>query len=81
MPATKVTLSLPAELLALVDRYVAEHQDSTRSSICARALRLWLRQVEEEEIERYYATLTDEERAESEAWNDAAAYSAALSWK
>lgn len=81
MSATKVTVTLPMELLEVVDRYVAEHRGATRSGLCARALRSWLQQLQEEEIERYYTAMSDEERAEDEAWADAAARSAAQSWR
>jgi len=80
MTATKVTVTLPVELLAVVDRYVTEHRGATRSGVCARALRSWLQEVQEEEIERYYTAMSDEERAENEAWADAAARSAAQLW-
>ena len=81
MTATKVTLTLPGELLAVVDRYVAGHRGVTRSGLCARALLSWLQQLQQEEIERYYAAMSDEERAENEAWADAAARSAAQLWE
>jgi metal-responsive CopG/Arc/MetJ family transcriptional regulator len=81
MSAVKVTLTLPTELVEVVDRYVAEHQGMTRSGLCAGALRSWLQQVQEAEIERYYTTMSDEERLENQAWADAAAESAAQIWR
>ena len=81
MTATKVTLSLPDDLLAGVDRYVAEHAGVTRSGVAADALREWLRQQFEEQIAEYYASQTDEERAEDRAWSSAAAASAARAWR
>jgi metal-responsive CopG/Arc/MetJ family transcriptional regulator len=80
MPATKVTLTLPDEVLAVVDRFVAEHPGVTRSGVCAEALREWLRATQEAEIEHYYLSMSDEERAEDAAWVAIAAQSAARLW-
>lgn len=63
----KVTLTLPEELLTVVDRYVAAHGGVTRSGVCAEALRRWLRDQQEAEIAHYYQTMADEERAEDAA--------------
>ncbi len=79
MAAVKVTLTLPDDLLAAVDRYLAQHPEMSRSGVCAGALREWLRAEQELEIERYYAEMGDEERAENEAWAQVAAASAAAS--
>jgi metal-responsive CopG/Arc/MetJ family transcriptional regulator len=81
MAATKITLTLPHELLEVVDDFVASHEGVTRSGVCAEALRGWLRTRQEEEIERYYLSLSDEERAEDEAWASVAAESAARVWE
>ena len=80
MAATKVTVTLPEELLAMVDRFVAEHPVATRSGVCAEALRQWLRTKQEAEIERYYVTLSGEERAEDAAWVAIAAQGADRLW-
>ena len=80
MSTTKVTLTLPAELLVVVDRYVAAHRGATRSGVCADALRGWLQAQQEGEIERYYCSLSDEERAEDAAWASLPAQSAHRLW-
>jgi metal-responsive CopG/Arc/MetJ family transcriptional regulator len=80
MGATKVTLTLPAELLAVVDDYVASHSDVTRSGVCAEALRGWLQARQEAEIAQYYRALSDEERAEDAAWASLAGQSAGRLW-
>ena len=51
MAATKVTLTLPEDLLVVVDSFVAEHRGMTRSGVCAEALRDWLRARQEEKDE------------------------------
>ena len=81
MVATKVTLSLPEELLAVVDRYVEEHAGTTRSGVCAEALQEWLRTKQEAQIADYYLSLSEDERAENSAWAGAAAESAARLWR
>jgi metal-responsive CopG/Arc/MetJ family transcriptional regulator len=80
MVALKVTLTLPEELLVVVDRYVAAHQGATRSGVCAEALRDWLQAQQEAEIEAYYRSLSDEERAEDAAWAMLAGRSADRLW-
>ncbi|MGH2356375.1 MAG: ribbon-helix-helix domain-containing protein [Chloroflexota bacterium] len=80
MTAAKVTLTLPDELLVVVDRFVAEHPGATRSGVCAEALREWLRARQEAEVADYYTTMSDEERAEDVAWALVAAQSAARLW-
>jgi metal-responsive CopG/Arc/MetJ family transcriptional regulator len=78
--ATKVTLTLPDDLLQVVDRFVAEHPGATRSGVCAGALRAWLQREQEAEIERYYAERTAEEQADDEAWTAIASSGAGRLW-
>lgn len=80
MAVRKVTLTLPEELLAVVDRYVATHGGVTRSGVCAEALREWLRDQQETEIAHYYQSISDEERAEDAAWASLAARGAERLW-
>ena len=81
MVATKVTLTLPDDLLAVVDRYVEEHAGATRSGVCAEALRDWLRTKQEAEIASYYLSQSEAERAEDAAWTAAASESAPALWR
>ena len=81
MVATKVTLTLPDDLLAVVDRYVEEHAGATRSGVCAAALRDWLRTKQEAEIADYYLSQSETERAEDAAWTAIAAESAPALWR
>jgi metal-responsive CopG/Arc/MetJ family transcriptional regulator len=80
MAAAKVTLTLPDDLLAVVDRFVAEHHGMTRSGVCAKALRDWLQTQHDAAIIEYYASQSDEERAEDRAWAATAARSADRLW-
>lgn len=81
MSATKVTLTLPTELLDVVDRFVAMHNGVTRSGVCADALRGWLQAEQEHEIERYYAEMSDDERQEDAAWASLSAQSSHRRWE
>jgi metal-responsive CopG/Arc/MetJ family transcriptional regulator len=80
MGATKVTLTLPDELLAVVDCFVADHPGTTRSGVCAEALRAWLHTMQEAEIEHYYRTMSAEEQAEDAAWVALSSQSAERLW-
>lgn len=80
MGAEKVTLTLPADLLAVVDEYVTAHAGTTRSGVCAEALHRWLRDHQEAEIAAYYQTMSEEERAEDAAWVSLSAWSAGRLW-
>ena len=75
MAAEKVTLTLPEDLLAVIDQFVANHVGVTRSGVCADALLAWLQGQQEAEIERYYLSVSDEERAEDDFWRSAATQS------
>jgi metal-responsive CopG/Arc/MetJ family transcriptional regulator len=80
MAAKKVTLSVPDELLAVVDVFVVEHPGATRSGVVADALQEWARSRQEAEIEQYYLSLSGDERAEDESWRTIAAESAKRLW-
>ncbi len=80
MTASKVTLSLPDELLAVVDQFVAERSGTTRSGVCAEALREWVRVRQEEQIADYYGSMTDEECDEDAAWVAVATQGANRLW-
>ena len=81
MPALKVTLTLPDDVLAAIDRYLAAHPGVTRSGVAADALREWLREQYEAEIAAYYQAMSDDERAEARTWSGIAAESAARTWR
>ena len=78
--AIKVTLTLPDEIVAAVDDYVASVPGRTRSGICADAVRRWLAEQQEAQIARYYETMTDEERAEDSSWASLSGRRASRLW-
>ena len=71
-PKHKVSLSLPADLVAWIDRQAARKRGQTRSGIVEQAVRGWARRSAAKDIEdatvAYYQALTSSERDEDEAW-------------
>lgn len=63
-----------------VDRFVTEHPGTTRSGVCAEALREWVLAMQEAEIERYYRTMSEQERAEDASWAAMAARGVGRLW-
>jgi metal-responsive CopG/Arc/MetJ family transcriptional regulator len=79
--AVKVTLTLPKDVVAAVDDYVAAEEGLTRSGVCAEAVRQWLAQRQELEIARYYETMSEEERSEDAEWASLASRDAERLWR
>jgi metal-responsive CopG/Arc/MetJ family transcriptional regulator len=68
MRLARTTLFLSTELLDGIDRFVADHSGSTRSSVAEEALRRWLAARQKAEVARYYKALSSEEVAEDRNW-------------
>ena len=72
-PKHKVSVSLPADLVAWIDRQVARRRSTTRSGVVEQAVRSWARRSSAKDIENatiaYYQGMTSSERAEDEAWS------------
>jgi hypothetical protein len=68
---TKLSVSLDADLVALIDRQAAD-ESGTRSGVMARWLRQASRQTTlarlQEETASYYESLTAAERADDDQW-------------
>ena len=69
MAKAKVSVTVDRSLLRMCDRVA---RGATRSQVFEQALDRWLRNVRqrslEEEIERYYSSLSKTERAEDSEW-------------
>ena len=69
----KVSLSLPADLVAWIDRQAARKRGETRSGVVERAVRGWARRAAAKDIEdatvAYYQAMTATEHEEDEAWS------------
>lgn len=72
-PKHKVSLSLPADLVAWIDRQVARKRGGTRSGVVEQAVRGWARRSAAKDIEdatvAYYQAMTASEKDEDEAWS------------
>ncbi len=68
----KVSLSLPADLVAWIDRQAARKRGETRSGVVEQAVRNWAKRSAAKDIEdatvAYYQAMTPSERKEDEAW-------------
>lgn len=76
---TKVSVSLPAELVKQVDRGVRSRRFLSRSAAIEEALRLMERAERDREIEAYYAGRSRAEREEERAWGEVGAEALAIS--
>jgi len=63
----KVTLSVSAEMADRVDAYAAAHK-KTRSAVFEEALLLWYREQKTKEIEEYYNSMNEQEKAGEDFW-------------
>ncbi len=80
MPSTKVTITVPGDVLSAVDSYVRQHPGVSRSSVCTKAITAWLQAEQDALIERYYKEQSPAERQEDDQWRRLASQSAAAAW-
>lgn len=67
----KLSATVDAELLDVVDRFVAEHSATNRSMIIDEALRLWAaRERERAMAAQYLGPQTEQESVERAAWRE-----------
>jgi metal-responsive CopG/Arc/MetJ family transcriptional regulator len=82
MPKTKISVTVERSLVRECDR---QARGGSRSEVVESALAAWLRERRrrslEEEIERYYASLSVRERKEDSRWADLAGQSLGDVWK
>ncbi|NCQ33087.1 MAG: hypothetical protein GW802_37700 [Armatimonadetes bacterium] len=81
----KVTLTLDPDLVAAVDAYAGNGMPRSRSATVEETLRQWRHQAAvqecEREIEDYYTSMTDEERADYEDGSEFASKAAKSVWE
>ena len=81
----KVTASLDAQLVKNLDEFLKESKSRSRSQLIEDVLSKW--QIEqkrrqlESQVEKYYLSLSDEERKEDRQWSQIAAESARHLWE
>lgn len=66
----KLSVTVPAELIADVDRAVKRRRYASRSAAVAAALECWARAERDLEWDEYYRGASDQERGEELAWAD-----------
>lgn len=76
---TKVSVSLPTELVTLVDRGVRARRFLSRSAAIEEALRALERAQRDREIEAYYAGRSEADREDERAWGELGAEALATS--
>jgi metal-responsive CopG/Arc/MetJ family transcriptional regulator len=82
MPKARVSVTVDRVLLRRCDRIA---RGATRSQVFEQALERWLRDSRraslEQEIERYYGSLSEPEQAEDAAWAGLGARALGETWK
>jgi len=83
-PKTKVTVTLSQELVSQLDEFLDTPEAASRSRLVEEALRRWLHEQAQEELERqteeYYHSLSRAERKEDRRWSKIAGRSAKRLW-
>ena len=80
-----MTASLDAELVKAIDEFLKESKTYSRSQLIENVLRNWHKEQKrrnlESDIEKYYLSLSNEEREEDRQWRDIAVQSAHHLWE
>jgi metal-responsive CopG/Arc/MetJ family transcriptional regulator len=81
----KVTVSVARSLVSAVDDAVRHREANSRSAVVEDALRLWRLEHKrahlEQEVERYYRSLSAKERQEDQQWARFASRQAKRLWE
>ena len=83
-PKAKITVTLSSDLVHQIDKLLDSPGASSRSQLVEGAVRRWLRDYAQKELERqteeYYLSLSKEERNEDRQWSKIAGRSAKHLW-
>jgi metal-responsive CopG/Arc/MetJ family transcriptional regulator len=83
-PKAKITVTLSNDLVRQIDKLLDSPEASSRSQLVEEAVRRWLRDQAQKELERqteeYYLSLSKSERNEDRQWSKIAARSAKRLW-
>ena len=79
----KVTISVDAELLCLVDAFVEDSKlaGTSRSSVIEEALHLWKQEMRDRFDAKYYAENSEMLVAEGASWSEITTEAAKYTWK
>lgn len=82
---SKITVTLSPDLIRQLDALLISPELGSRSRLVEEALRCWLRDCAQQELERqtevYYRSLSTAERKEDQQWTKIAARSARQHWE
>jgi metal-responsive CopG/Arc/MetJ family transcriptional regulator len=83
-PKAKITITLSPDLVRQLDELLDSPEASSRSQLVEEAVRQWLRDQTQKELERqteeYYHSLSEAERKEDRQWSKITAHSARRLW-
>jgi metal-responsive CopG/Arc/MetJ family transcriptional regulator len=81
---SKITVTLSNDLVRQIDKIVESPDANSRSQLVEEAVRRWLRDQAQKDIERqteeYYLSLSKAEHKEDRQWSKIAAHSAKRLW-
>jgi metal-responsive CopG/Arc/MetJ family transcriptional regulator len=84
-PKAKITVTLSPDLISELDSFVNSSGGSSRSRLVEEALRRWLHDQAQKELERqteeYYHSLSKAEHKEDQQWSKISARSAKRLWE
>jgi metal-responsive CopG/Arc/MetJ family transcriptional regulator len=65
------TVTLPGDLLAVVDSYVEAHKEDkvTRTSVIAEGVRMWVQALRDQQDLEYFTNNAEALRADNESWS------------
>ncbi|GAB4416912.1 MAG: hypothetical protein OHK0032_12930 [Thermodesulfovibrionales bacterium] len=79
----KITITISGDVVGEIDK-IAEERKAPRSKVMEEILKDWLlnfrKRAIEREIEKYYLSLTDNEKKEDKRWTAVASESAKRTW-
>ena len=83
-PKSKITVSLSQDVLHQLDAFLESTENQSRSRLVEEAIRRWLHEVAQREIERqvedYYLSLSKAERKDDKTWSEISTGSAKHLW-
>ena len=81
---SKITVTLSNDIVRQIDKLLDSPEAPSRSQLVEEAVRRWLRDQSQEELERqteeYYLSLSERERNEDRQWSKIAGRSAKRLW-
>ena len=77
----KVTVSIDAALIKMIDDFVEESGNLSRSAVFEQAIHLWKQEIRDAYDLKYYSENADIEKKENESWKAVSSEAAKYIWK